>query len=58
MVEKKPKLPKFIGRLLCLLGEHDYYVISVTIGFSYGDTIEKVECRRCHKRISRLSQED
>lgn len=58
MAEKKSKLPKIIGRLLCFLGEHDYYIISVTIGFSYGDTIEKVECKRCQHRTSKLSKED
>ena len=57
MTKQKIKLPKIIGRLLCLLGEHDYYVVSVTLGFSYGDTIEKVECRRCQHRIARRSKD-
>jgi hypothetical protein len=58
MTEQKTKLPKIIGRILCFLGEHDYRVVSVTMGFSYGDTIEKVECKRCQYRTTRLAEED
>lgn len=58
MTEKKRELPKLLGRILCLLGEHDYIVISVTFGFSVGDTVEKVECRRCGHRTARYSKED
>lgn len=36
-----------LGRFLCLLGFHDYRVVSRTFGFGAGGDVEKVECRRC-----------
>ena len=41
------RLPAFAGRLLCLVGFHDYRVLEVRFGFGQGNRIEKVECRRC-----------
>jgi hypothetical protein len=35
------------ARLLCLLGFHDFVVISRTFGFGASGDVEKVECRRC-----------
>ena len=40
-------LHKFLGQLLCLLGFHDYHVISGTFGFGGAGNVEKIECRRC-----------
>jgi len=40
-------LPSLVGRLLCILGFHDFRVLEVRFGFGYGNRIEKVECRRC-----------
>jgi len=42
-----PKLPSFLGRLLCWLGFHDVRVIEKSFGFGDNDGVEKVECRRC-----------
>jgi hypothetical protein len=41
------RLPAPVGRLLCLVGIHDYRVLEVRFGFGEGNRIEKVECRRC-----------
>jgi hypothetical protein len=35
------------ARLLCLLGFHDYAVVSRTFGFGPSGDVEKVQCRRC-----------
>ncbi len=40
-------LHKMLGQLLCLLGFHDYHVISGTFGFGGAGNVEKIECRRC-----------
>lgn len=40
-------LHKIFGQLLCLLGFHDYHVISGIFGFGSAGNVEKVECRRC-----------
>lgn len=47
------KLPSLLGRLLCLLGFHDYRVLEVMFQFSSGGSIEKVECRRCGVTVTR-----
>ncbi len=36
-----------IGRLLCLLGFHDYRLIEVLGAFGGAGQVQKVECRRC-----------
>ncbi len=36
-----------IGRLLCLIGIHDYQVIDTTFGFGPNSSVSRVECRRC-----------
>ena len=40
-------MSKLLGRLLCLVGLHDFQVIEVTFGFGAGGNVAKVECRRC-----------
>lgn len=35
------------ARLLCLLGFHDFVLVSRTFGFGPSGDVEKVECRRC-----------
>ena len=42
-----------LGRLLCLLGLHDYEVVSRTFGFGGGGAVERVECRRCGRVTAR-----
>ena len=46
-------LPKILGQLLCLLGLHDYHVISGTFGFGGAGNVEKMECRRCGHVVTR-----
>jgi hypothetical protein len=41
------------ARLLCLLGFHDFVVVSRTFGFGPSGDVEKVECRRCGYVTSR-----
>jgi len=48
-----PTLPPLLGRLLCLLGFHDFRVIDRTFEFGAGGSIEKVECRRCGATMTR-----
>ena len=43
----RDSLHKNLGKLLCLLGFHDYHVISGTFGFGGAGNVEKMECRRC-----------
>ena len=40
-------LQKFLGRLLCQLGIHDFRVVNVTFGFGGAGNVERLECRRC-----------
>ncbi len=50
MAEENPmtvvKVPKILGRLLCLVGFHDFRVIERRGSFGSGG-VEKVECQRC-----------
>ena len=45
--DEGPRLPGWLGRALCQLGVHDYRVLDVSFGFGPGETIERVQCRRC-----------
>lgn len=49
------RLPASVGRLLCLVGFHDFRVLEVRFGFGQGNRIEKVECRRCGQLSTRRS---
>ena len=42
-----------VGRLLCLLGFHDFRVLEVTFGFGAGGNVEKIQCKRCGLIITR-----
>ena len=41
------QMPGWLGRLLCLVGVHDFRLIESIGGFGAGGQVEKVECRRC-----------
>lgn len=41
------RLPRWLGRLLCLVGVHDFRLVESIGGFGAGGQVEKVECRRC-----------
>ncbi len=47
------KLPRFLGRLCCWLGFHDFRVIDKTFGFGDAGGVEKLECRRCGVIVAR-----
>ena len=47
MAESRDKQLNWIGRLLCLLGFHDYRLIEVIGSFGAGGQVRKLECRRC-----------
>ncbi len=49
------RLTATVGRLLCILGLHDFRVLEVRFGFGQGNRIEKVECRRCGRVSTRRS---
>ena len=36
-----------LGRLLCLLGFHDFEILEVSAGFGAGGSVAKVKCKRC-----------
>lgn len=38
---------KTLGRLLCLIGIHDFRVIDATFSFGPGSGVQKVQCVRC-----------
>ena len=40
-------MAQLLGKLLCWLGFHDYYLVSKSFEFRAGAAVEKVECRRC-----------
>ncbi len=46
-------MPKILGRLLCLLGIHDFRVHEVMYGFGPGGNVEKVLCKRCGLIVTR-----
>jgi hypothetical protein len=45
--EEHPLMPTILGRLLCLLGIHDFRILEVTYGFAPGSDVQRLECRRC-----------
>ncbi|MDX1512491.1 MAG: hypothetical protein R3174_02000 [Gammaproteobacteria bacterium] len=53
MGERGPLLPGWLGWLLCQFGLHDFRIVEVSFGFGPGNTVEKVECRRCGFHTSR-----
>jgi len=42
-----------VGRLLCLLGSHDFKVIDATIGFGSAGGTSTVKCQRCGRVVTR-----
>ncbi len=47
MARVNDQLPGWLGRLLCLLGFHDFHLVESVVGFGVGRQVDKVECRRC-----------
>ncbi len=46
-------LAGIVGRLLCLLGIHDFKVIDATIGFGSAGGTSTVKCQRCGRIVTR-----
>ena len=42
-------IPASVGRLLCMIGVHDYRVVEVKSSFGCG-AVEIRQCRRCNAR--------
>lgn len=42
-----------LGRILCVLGLHDYQVVEVDFTFGLGGGIAKLRCRRCGHETTR-----
>lgn len=47
----------WIGRLLCLIGQHDFKVVEVTFGFGPSGRVEKVQCQRCGYLTTRSGED-
>ena len=45
--------PTLLGRLLCLLGFHDFEILEVSAGFGPGGGVAKVKCKRCNAVTTR-----
>ncbi len=51
---KPPREPAgIVGRLLCLLGFHDFKVIDATLGFGSAGGTSTVQCQRCERIVTR-----
>ena len=46
-------VPKILGRLLCLLGIHDFRILEVTYGFTIGSNVQRLQCKRCGRITTR-----
>ncbi len=46
-------LERWLGRLLCLLGFHDFRLVESTGAFGVAGGVQKHECRRCGRVITR-----
>ncbi len=42
-----------LGKLLCWLGFHDFYVVRKSFEFRTDEGVETVECRRCSMKLTR-----
>ncbi len=51
--ERTLTVPKILGRLLCLLGIHDFRILEVTYGFAPGSNVQRLQCRRCGRTTTR-----
>lgn len=46
-------MPRILGRILCLLGLHDYRLVERSVSFGSEGGVEKVQCKRCGLTITR-----
>lgn len=52
------RLSVWLGRLLCLVGAHDFRLVETIGGFGPAGQVEKVECRRCGAVTTRRARAD
>lgn len=45
--EDMSKVLSWLGRLLCIVGLHDFRLIDVSLTFGTGGEVKKLECQRC-----------
>jgi len=50
------KIKENFGKMLCLLGIHDFEMIEMKFGFGAAGNIEVVECKRCGHKTTRRSR--
>ena len=48
------QVPLWLGRMLCLLGFHDFHLVESVIGFGVGQQVDKLKCRRCGHATTRV----
>ena len=46
-------MPKVLGRILCLLGVHDFRLLERILSFGSEGGVEKIRCTRCALTITR-----
>lgn len=46
-------MSRILGRILCLLGLHDYRLVERNVSFGSEGAVEKVQCKRCGLTITR-----
>ena len=56
MASENSQLPGWLGRLLCLLGFHEFQIVESVFGFGLTGQVDKVECRRCGHVTTRRRQ--
>ena len=50
------QVPLWLGRMLCLLGFHDFHLVESVIGFGAGQQVDKLKCRRCGHATTRVGR--
>jgi hypothetical protein len=53
MAREVLKLLRVLGRILCVLGLHDFRLAEKNFSFGSEGGVEKVRCRRCGRTFSR-----
>ncbi len=46
-------MPRILGRLLCVMGLHDFSLVEKIVSFGSEGGVEKVQCTRCGLTITR-----
>ncbi len=46
-------MPGWLGRMLCIIGIHDFRMVDVVMGFGPSGSIENWRCQRCGAKTTR-----